>query len=51
MELQKEMKVRKLQEKKDMEKKHEEEERLNAAMCLLLLSKTKPTKQKEIIVV
>jgi len=51
MELQKEMKIRKLQEKKMMEKNCEEEERLNAAMGLLLLSKTKPTKQKEIIVV
>ena len=51
MELQKKMKVRKLQEKKEMEKKREEEDMLNAAIGLLLLSKTKPTKQKEIVVV
>ena len=49
VELQKEMKVRKLQEKKEMEKKHEEEDVLNAAMGLLLLSKANPTKQKEIV--
>ena len=46
VELQKEIKVRKLQEKK-----HEEEDVLNAAMGLLLLSKANPTKQKEIVAV
>lgn len=49
--LQKEMNARKLQEKKEMEKKREEEDKLNAAMGLLLLSKTKPTNQKEIVAV
>ena len=44
LELQKEINVRKLQEKKEMEKKCEEEEILKAANALLLLSKTKNTK-------
>ena len=41
LELQKEIKVRKLQEKKEMEKKREEEEIIEAANALLLLSKRK----------
>lgn len=44
LELQKEIKVRELQEKKEMEKKREEEEIIKAANALLLLSKTKNTK-------
>ena len=44
LELQKEIKVSELQEKKEMEKKREEEETLKAANALLSLSKTKNTK-------
>lgn len=44
LELQKELNVRKLQEKKETEKKCEEEEIVKAAKALLLLSKTKHTK-------
>ena len=46
VELQKEMKVRKFQEKKVMEKKREEEDMLNAAIGLLLLSKTNTNSTK-----
>lgn len=41
LEIQKEVKANKLKEKKELEKKQEEEEILNAAQILISLSKTK----------